>query len=211
MSLNWKIDNSLGFANPSGARHSHVNWRFKPESCPCDAHFLDWLTQNKVSGKRIFHMGTGLHHIVGLSTLDTDTNNDILAITVGPKEHAAYVKLLLKHPELARHYKVLFADIYSLTPATVPEMDIVTLFHLCEFYNPGSPSRIHDDKAVLEQFLQQLNPNGVLIFFTGSNAWQHGERGPSAADLVTPLIESGRLHAEQFKSLLVCRVNKQPD
>ena len=53
-------------------------WDLRVKECPCDVHFCDWLDENEVSGKAIFHFGTGGHHILGLHNVEKDRKNVIL-------------------------------------------------------------------------------------------------------------------------------------
>ena len=68
-----------------------------------------------------------------------------------------------------KYYKVIFGDIYTLTCRCLPLLDIVTLFHLCEFYVPEEISFVHhNDASLLELFLDRLNFGGKILFFTKS-------------------------------------------
>lgn len=203
-----KTDNRQGFGNPTGTNHKHVNWPFRPERCPCDVDFIAWLKKTGTSKKRLFHMGTGLHHTVGLDTLNNSAQNHVLGVTIGPKEHQNYIKLIHQHPKLAQSYKVLFADIYSLSHDVLPPMDVIALFHLCEFFNPHAPSRLHDDASLLNMFMQLVQPGGYLLFYTGSNGWKQDINGPSAESLITALISQGILRAHTYRSLLICQLTQ---
>ena len=44
-----------------------AKWDLDEAQCPCDIHFNQWIEANKISGKTIYHFGTGTHHIVGLT------------------------------------------------------------------------------------------------------------------------------------------------
>jgi hypothetical protein len=127
--------------------------------------------------------------------------NDILAITTAPTEHAEYVKHIIRAPLLGSHYKVLFADIYNLTAASLPMFDVVSLFHLCEFADAASPGRRLDDQGVLELFLARMAPHGRLLFYAGSC----GSR--DALPLIDRAVADGRISLEErYKSLLVYRL-----
>ena len=41
-------------------------WDLHVDICPCDVHFNEWVEANKLTGKMIYHFGTGTHHVVGL-------------------------------------------------------------------------------------------------------------------------------------------------
>jgi hypothetical protein len=54
-------------------------------------------------------------------------------VTVSPNEIKRYVKLVVRNPILGQNYRVPFADVHDLQAASLPNFDLVTLFHLCEF------------------------------------------------------------------------------
>jgi hypothetical protein len=151
--------------------------------------------------KSIFHFGTGGHHLVGRANRSVGLDNQILAITASPAEHAKYVAAVIRDPSLARNYKVLFGDIYDLSPLLLPTFDLVTLFHLCEFTQAGK--RL-DDSALLDLFLSKLAPDGRVLFYSRS-----GGRA-RAAPIIANAVGAGRMsHVEEFKSLLVYKVTDQ--
>jgi SAM-dependent methyltransferase len=168
-------------------------------NCPCDIEFLEYLQRSPIESKTIFHFGTGGHHIVGLENQEFDHPNEIIGITASAPEHRAYIKLVLKNAALAKYYKVLFADIYSLTANILPMFDIVTLFHLCEFYFPENTASIHhNDTSLVQLFLDKLNPNGRLLFYTGSSEWGRAQPIVQALELAGKIQQS-----ETYKTLLV--------
>ena len=52
----------------------------------------------------------------------------------------AYVDLVTGNSAVARHYVCYFGDIYLTNPDLLPELDVVTMFHLCEFFFPNTAS-----------------------------------------------------------------------
>jgi hypothetical protein len=173
-----------------------------PDSCPCDIHFCNYLDERKVRGRSIFHFGTGGHHVVGLHNWAGAMGNEILAITASPSECARYVNRVVDTSSLGRHYKVLFADIYDLSATSLPEFDLVTLFHLCEFAPRGETDRETrmDDAGLLELFGSKLTPQGKLMFYEGS----FGHRETQL--LVEQAVAAGKISFEErYKSLLVFR------
>ena len=46
------------------------NWGLYPDICPCDVHFNDWTAARGITGKTIYHFGTGNHHVVGLRQVE---------------------------------------------------------------------------------------------------------------------------------------------
>ena len=123
------------------------SWPLRPESCPCDVHFCEYLEQRGIRGKSIFHFGTGGHHVVGMRNHERAWANEILGLTVATREHASYVRRVIRDPALAVHYKVLFGDIYGLSAALLPAFDLVSMFHLCEFADTASSGRRLDDRS----------------------------------------------------------------
>jgi hypothetical protein len=73
--------------------------------CPCDFHFPEYLTKRGVGSKSIFHFGSGEHHLLGRANVVGPKRNEILAITASKSEHAAYVELIIRNPEIAKYYK----------------------------------------------------------------------------------------------------------
>ena len=117
--------------NPSRLSFVAHSWPLRPDVCPCDVDLCHYLDSRAVRGRSVFHFGTGGHHLVGLRNHANGWANEVLGLTLSPSEHERYVRLVVRDPSLARHYKVLFADIYSLAAAALPTFDVVTLFHLC--------------------------------------------------------------------------------
>lgn len=155
----------------------HSVWVLDADRCPCDLEFIDYLQEFNIQGKSIFHFGTGEHHIIGLENQQHGLNNEIMGITAAAPEHSSYVNFVVKNPELAKYYKVLFADIYTLTANSLPEFDIVNLFHLCEFYLPeNSKFTHHCDRTLVQLFLDKLKPDGKILFYPGSFAWSEAEK-----------------------------------
>ena len=188
---------------PSRLHFVHYSWPLLPQECPCDVDFCEYLVERDIRGKAIFHFGTGGHHRVGLHNQTRELANDILGLTISPAEHQGYLRRIIRNPALARHYKVLFADLYSLSDACLPCFDIVTLFHLCEFADPGSAARRIDDAGALELLRSKLRPDGLLLLYPGSHAFKR------VAPLVEPAVAAGRLvFLEQYRNLLIYRARR---
>lgn len=187
--------------NPARVEYyrQYSSWDLDQQVCPCDVHFAEYLQNMGVSGKRIFHFGTGNHHTVGRQNQIFPEPNEILAITASAPEHQIYVQLVLQNPALMKFYKVLFGDIYTLTAGLLPEFDVVTLFHLCEFYLPENAALLHqNDTSLLQLFLDQLHPEGRILFYPGSLNWHQAEPIVHAFEAAGKLQKSG-----EFKSLLI--------
>ena len=186
-----------------------VFWPLKADVCPCDVHFQSFLEEYELRDKVIFHFGTGGHHLLGRKNCELGTANQILGVTASRQEYASYIDLITEKPEIASGYKVLFTDIYTLDSRLLPEFDLVTLFHLCEFYDPTSGYAVLDDAALVDLFLDRSSTDGKLLFYKGSL----GPRGaisdePSGFALAVPIIDErvqrGELvKIEDYKSLAV--------
>jgi len=174
-------------------------WDLNPNICSCDIEFVEYLKKNSIENKSIFHFGTGSHHIVGLENQKLSKPNEVIGITASVPEHQAYVNFCFKERGLMKYYKVIFGDIYTLSDRCLPLLDIVTLFHLCEFYLPKEASFInHNDESLLELFLDKLNLGGKIFFFTKSFAWE------KALSIVESFEKQGKIEkVEEYKSLLV--------
>jgi hypothetical protein len=112
---------------------------------------------------------------------------------------------VIRDPALGRYYKVLFADIYSLSAAALPPFDLVSLFHLCEFGDPASAGRRSDDEGVLRMFCSRLRPGGLLLFYRGSFGFA------SCQPLVMTAVAAGVLSfVEDYNSLSVYALVSRP-
>lgn len=188
-------------------------WPFEEDN-PCDLDFTKYLKANQIEGKLIFHFGTGEHHLVGKDNYERGNPNEILGITVSKEEYEAYINFIVDNPKAANSYKVLYADIYTLSSKMLPNFDIVTLFHLGDCYDEqpyseklglGDPeldkSRLNsayaplDDSGVLRLFISKLNPQGKILFNRNSDGFrQHN------------FVRHGNLAmAERYGNVLVCQ------
>jgi len=195
--LNPALPNRVGL----GWFRRRSSWALDPKLCPCDLHFVEYLDERHLTNKTIFHFGTGGHHYVGVECHARGTN-EVLGVTAAAREHQAYVKLVLADAALAKSYKVLFADIYTLTETTLPDFDVVSLFHLCEFTPSSQPEDagavIHDDESLLGLFVSKLKPGGKILFYEGSFGWRRAQA------IVSDFVDRGLLRpVESFKTLLV--------
>ena len=196
-------------------RHS---WPLYADASPCDAHFIRYLRERNVAGKSIFHFGTGEHHLVGKDNHERGNPNEILGVTASyqkrtrrSKEHETYIDFVMNNPAAANYYKVLFADIYTLSPAMLPSFDVVTLFHLFEFYDEeySAYARLNDI-SLLEMFLGKLNPGGRLMLFpkTGSDVNVISKQCKAAiantAKTIDDFVSKGKMDVdEQFESIVI--------
>lgn len=176
------------------------SWPLRPDICSCDLDFLAYLKFHQIKNKMIFHFGSGAHHILGRENCH-DQPNEILAITASPEEHIAYIDLIINDANIARNYKVLFADIYTLSRTFLPSFDLVTLFHLHEFYEEGRNGYAQlNDMKLLELFLSKLNTGGLVFFYKGSDGFAQ------TRDDINTLVDRGVMsRQDEFKSLLIYR------
>jgi hypothetical protein len=154
-----------------------VYWGLRVEQCPCDVHLIEWLEEQGLTGKRIFHFGTGGHHYVGIRCAEPELDCTVLGITASPKEYDAFVKLATGNPAITKSYSAYFGDIYTSNAKLLPRFDIVTLFHTGEFRTEANDAYgALTDREVIELFFAQLDVGGHLLFYTGSYAYDIAER-----------------------------------
>jgi hypothetical protein len=157
-------------------------WDLNVDWCPCDVHFNEFVA-DRISNAAIFHFGTGNHHVVGIDAALNGRNNAVLAITASVGEYESYIKLVIERPEVGRVYKVLFGDIYQLDGRLLPALDVITLFHLCEFR-----SEVQDaygaltDRELVELMIEKLEPGGHILLYKDSLAFDKAE--PLIAELL---------------------------
>jgi hypothetical protein len=152
-------------------------WDLRIAECPCDVQFLDWLDHLKIRDASIFHFGTGSHHIIGIQTAENGSGNCVLGITAAPKEYDAFVELAIERPQVEKTYKVFFGDIYQLEGRLLPDFDVVTLFHLCEFRTEQSDQYgAMTDRQLLDLLTAKTRPGGYLLFYTKSFAFDAAEK-----------------------------------
>ena len=175
-------------------------WALDVNQCPCDVHFTQFLSAKGLRSQRIFHLGTGDHHHVGLNAPAGD--HAVLGITATEPEYVSYIRLAIENPHLGKYYKVLFSDIYQTNPRLLPaEFDIVTLFHLCEFwFESNAPFAAMNDQGVLETLTSRIVPGGLAMFYTGSFAYE------TAAKLIPVWMKSHGFSEETpFETLRIFR------
>lgn len=172
-------------------------WPLNVAQCPCDVHFTAWLATLGREAQSIFHFGTGAHHHVGLNAAALGHN--VLGVTANEDEYAAYMRLAVENPHLGKYYRAMFGDIYQSNPALLPEFDIITLFHLCEFwFESNAPFARYDDAGLLEMMTVKLRKGGVILFYKGSYAYD------AAAKHITPWAEKHQMREDKpFESLRI--------
>lgn len=175
------------------------SWPLEAKKCPCDLHFLDYLEEAQIRDRVIFHFGSGAHHIVGRVNAQRSQPNHVLAVTASREEYAAYIEMAIEDPLLATTYKAMFVDIYTLSPRILPEFDVVTLFHLCEFYDAEASAYAPlDDRSLLRMFLDKLRPDGRVLFYT------HSWKFELAAPIIEEFVARGLIrHERDYQTLSV--------
>ena len=174
------------------------------QECPCDVDFIDYLIHKNYKNKNIFHYGTGGHHFIGIKNFTQNLNNDILGITAQKDEYISYIDLIIKTPKININYKVLFTDIFNINQNTIPNFDIITLFHHGEYYDPikNNYSKLNET-SLLELMINKLNPNGIICFYKRS-AGQH-----KSNSIINTFIENNILvKIEEFKSIIIYKKNE---
>lgn len=150
-------------------------WPLDEKQCPCDVHFTRYLAEKNLKEQAIFHFGTGDHHHVGLQA--PAGGHAVLGITATEAEYSSYIRLAVSNPQLGRFYKVLFSDIYQTNLRLLPVFDIVTLFHLGEFWSQNNaPFASFDDAGLLDGMAGKVAPGGLVMFYTGSFAYDVAAR-----------------------------------
>lgn len=149
------------------------SWDLRVAECPCDTDFVSWLDETELRRAAIFHFGTGAHHHVGIECARPDRAHAVLGITAAPQEYEAFIRLAIARPDVLRHYNCVFGDIYLVNERLMPEFDVVTLFHLCEFRteeNDGYGAMT--DLEVTRTLASRVKPGGHVLFFPGSFAFE---------------------------------------
>src|SRR4051812_45840391 len=147
-----------------------AKWDLDEAQCPCDIHFNQWIDANKITGKTIYHFGTGTHHIVGLTQAANGANNVVFAITASTIEYDAYTKLALEQPKLLKHYLVYFGDGYLTDGRLLPDLDVATLFHAGEYIGANTTTPEYggvDDLGLARILLDRTRVGGHMLFYTG--------------------------------------------
>lgn len=181
-------------------------WPLMVDVCPCDVHFNDWVAHKKLKNKLIYHFGTGTHHVIGIKQATNKSGNTVFAITASKEEYEAYVELSTTKAQVSKNYLTYFGDIYLSNPKLLPDFDVVTLFHLCEFLFPNTTSKAYggmDDAQLLDMFTAKTKPGGYILFYMRSIAFIKAE----------PIIKKWEKKAKvkrvgEFKTLLVYQKKK---
>jgi hypothetical protein len=178
-------------------------WDLDVDICPCDVHFNEWIDAQKLRGKTIYHFGTGTHHVVGITQAENGSDNVVFAITASIEEYEAYIKLVTERSHVAKNYLAYFNDIYLVNPRLLPEFDVVSMFHLCEFFFPNTASPEYGgltDRKVLDVFTDMTRKGGCILFYPHSIGFDKAQAVIAEWEKVQPVERVG-----EFKTLLVYR------
>ena len=178
-------------------------WDLDVKLCPCDHHFNEWVAKQKIKNKLIYHFGTGTHHVIGIKQATNKSGNAVFAITASKEEYESYIQLSTESAKVTKSYLAYFGDIYLTNPKLLPEFDVVTMFHLCEFFFPNTASKSYGgmtDEKLLDLFTAKTKKGGFILFYMGSMAWN------KALPIVQKWEKRGHVkRVGEFKTLLVFR------
>lgn len=164
-------------------------WPWLPDKCPPDQYFIDFMKANTFTRPQtILHMGTGLHHRVGIECVAL--GHRVIGLTVSREE---YISRALRVDSPA--YQVFYANLNDLDLRLLPELDIVTLFHFGEMASMFGPA----SEEVLASLLDRVVVGGLVLFYNRSAEW--GNSRP----VVEAGVEAGRIKkiGETFEELEV--------
>jgi hypothetical protein len=181
-------------------------WDLHVDVCPCDVHFNDWIKRQKLKNKLIYHFGTGTHHVIGAEQAANGSGNSVFAITASKEEYVSYLDLTTKKAQIFKNYLAYFGDIYLTNPRLLPQFDVVTMFHLCEFFFPNTASKAYggvDDAKLLDMFTDKTRSGGYVLFYTRSMAFHKAAPIIAKWEKKQPVKRIG-----EFKTLLVYRKQK---
>lgn len=178
-------------------------WDLHEDICPCDVHVNDWIADQGLGNKLIYHFGTGTHHVIGVEQARNKKNNKVFAITASIEEYQSYIKLVSENSDVAKSYLAYFGDIYLTDPELLPEFDIVTMLHLCEFFFPNTASAEYGgltDRTLLDIFTDKTRKGGYILFYTRSIGFDKAKPVIAAWEKEKPVTRVG-----EFKTLLIYR------
>lgn len=167
-------------------------WPWRPDLCPADLRFGEWVeaVNADMPITSILHVGTGLHHHVGL--LLAGRGRAVVGLTISDSEFGAWLHMD-RSPDA---YMVRLRDIRDRGYERAgPRFDVMTLFHLAE--TPPEDGQRSDLEVI--QFACVLANH--VAFYPGSYGY------PKIADDVRRLERSGRLERYcAFRGIDVYRV-----
>lgn len=176
-------------------------WAYNGETCPPDQDFIEYLEQREFSDPdiTILHMGTGMHHKVGLWAAE-QRHFFVRGLTMTPAEVDEYIRLATENPRLNSRYLVDFCDIHLLPEDLLARYDFITLFHLGEISDQANDPeyRGRNVSEVIVSMVKHLSIKGEILFFEKSVAY------PSIAHAVdVNMIYRYGFQKSSFKSLTI--------
>lgn len=174
-------------------KHFPDGWSLQPDKCPADLEFREILlrpTEHVSYPRNILHMGTGLHHTIGLLGA-ISTSDFTLGLTIAPEELLSYIKIIEERAWVSAVYKVLLTDIHMLHAQELGKFDFISLFHLGEIV--PYPMLGSSLAGVIDEMVKALKPNGVILAYSKSAAW----------DIVQPLFDEMLELVETYKTLRI--------
>src|ERR1044072_2479675 len=141
-------------------------WPWQPDKCPADDHFIDWLNYEVINGEidgPIFHMGTGLHHAVGMECVFLGLG--CIGLTASEEEYNSLPDTNERGGK--GHYAIVLGNLYKLDALRVEYFQIMTLFHLGELVELFGDI----DYEAVDAVMSLVRPSGLVFFYTGSSAW----------------------------------------
>lgn len=164
-------------------------WPWLPQLCPPDMYFIDWMKERQFAKSTVLHMGTGLHHRVGIECCAM--GHSVIGLTVSKEEAISRVFRVE-----AANYQVLYANLNELDLALIPPLDIMTLFHFGEMDSVFGPAN-YDVLCTLVQ--DHLADEGYVLFYARSAGW-----GSNAKAVVARAVDAGVIrHDSTYEELEV--------
>lgn len=162
-------------------------WPWLPDKCPPDQYFIEYMRQSNMNPVNILHMGTGLHHRVGIECCKM--GHRVIGLTVSREE---IVSRAFRAD--SQNYQVFYANLNELDFNLLPELDIVTLFHFGEMASEFGMA----DEKVLGALISKMYKGGLMVFYNRSAGWGNSQAAIQAA------IAKGQItHRETFQELEV--------
>jgi hypothetical protein len=166
-------------------------WPWLPDKCPPDKYFIDFMKAQTEAGnlrsKTILHMGTGLHHRVGIECVAL--GHRVIGLTVSREEVISRVTRVD-----SPNYQVFYSSLNDLDAALLPPLDIVTLFHFGEMPSTFGPAT----GAELARLHDRMKAGGLFLFYNRSAEWGN------AKPVVDAFVDGGVIkHVGTYEELEV--------
>ena len=160
--------------------------------------------KKKLKNKLIYHFGTGTHHVVGDQAGDQQVRQRrVRDHGVEGGIRGLYRACRPTRRRSSKSYVAYFGDIYLTNPKLLPDFDVVTMFHLCEFFFPNTASKDYGgmtDAKLLDLFTAKTKTGGHILFYMGSMALH------KALPIIQKWEKRGHVkRVGEFKTLLVFR------